>query len=102
MARRPAGGTGGDRCHGGPDLFLQEEFKELIVSLPGNDVLYGPATRGRKMLCVCVCVCVCVCKRKRRSNSEWMGRKKGEAGLGFFQICAVEQLLASKPGKELL
>jgi hypothetical protein len=31
-----------------------------------------------------------------------MGRKKGEAGLGFFQICAVEQLLASKPGKELL
>lgn len=34
VAERPAGGTGGDRCHGGPDLFLQEECKELIVSLP--------------------------------------------------------------------
>lgn len=38
VARRPAGGTGGDRCHGGPDLFLQEECKELIVSLPGMDL----------------------------------------------------------------
>lgn len=48
MTRRPAGVTGGDRCHGGPDLFLQEEFKELIVSLPGNDFLHGPATQCRK------------------------------------------------------
>lgn len=38
VARRPAGGTGGDRCHGGPDLFLQEECKELIVSLPGSSL----------------------------------------------------------------
>ena len=38
MAGRPAGRTGGDRCLGGPDLFLQEECKELIVSLPGSDL----------------------------------------------------------------
>lgn len=38
VAGRPAGRTGGDRCLGGPDLFLQEECKELIVSLPGSDL----------------------------------------------------------------
>lgn len=55
VARRPAGGTGGDRCHGGPDLFLQEECKELIVSLPGNRSLHGPATPRGKISWVCAC-----------------------------------------------
>ena len=38
VARRPAGGTGGDRCHGSLDLFLQEECKQLIVSLSRSDL----------------------------------------------------------------
>lgn len=49
VARRPAGGTGGDRCHGGPDLFLQEECEELIVSLPRSDVSMAlPRHVGRR------------------------------------------------------
>lgn len=70
MARRPAGGTGGDRCHGGPDLFLQEECKELIVSLPGSDFSMALPRRVERAL------------RLSISNGEWAApRRKGEAAL---------------------
>lgn len=71
MARRPAGGTGGDRCHGGPDLFLQEECKELIVSLPRSDFSMGLPLRVERAL------------RVRVSNSEWAALRRKEE-LGFF------------------
>lgn len=75
VARRPAGGTGGDRCHGGPDLFLQEECKELIVSLPRSDFsMAPPRSVERRPQFVYV--------RKSVGSSG----KEGEAvgGLGFF------------------
>lgn len=36
----------GDRCHGGPGLFLQEESTELIVSFPGRYISVALTRRG--------------------------------------------------------
>lgn len=55
VARRPAGGTGGDRCHGGPDLFPQEECKELIVSFPGMDLSLALPRLVERTPGVCAC-----------------------------------------------